>query len=99
MGIIYLEHKVKQGDGTSQLHSTNDKPARVWTNGTEEWFHDGKRHRTTGPAVVVNCNMSPVASSQNATFKYAYYLDDEPLTREAFVQQYEMTYLEEYKGI
>jgi hypothetical protein len=33
-----------------QLHR-EDGPARVWKDGTCEWYLNGRRHRNTGPAI------------------------------------------------
>jgi hypothetical protein len=37
-------------EGTNQLHRT-DGPAVEYSNGTREWWVDGKLHRTDGPAI------------------------------------------------
>lgn len=34
------------------LHNTNG-PARIWYDGTQEWFQNGQRHRLDGPAVML----------------------------------------------
>ena len=34
-----------------QLHRI-DGPARIWTDGSREWYLNGKRHRDDGPAVI-----------------------------------------------
>lgn len=38
-------------EGTKILHR-EDGPARVYKNGQEEWYINGKRHREGGPAFV-----------------------------------------------
>jgi len=36
------------------LHSINDKPALIWSDGDEAYYKNGKLHRENGPAVVFN---------------------------------------------
>ena len=35
-----------------QLHRTDGLPAVIYANGTQEWWVNGKRHRTDCPAVI-----------------------------------------------
>jgi len=41
-------------DGDFYHHSVNDEPASIWLidDKSHEWYKDGKRHRTTGPAII-----------------------------------------------
>jgi hypothetical protein len=48
------------GEDLIQLFSSSEKlphnpsgPARVWKDGTQEWFINGRRHRVDGPAVTL----------------------------------------------
>ena len=41
------EYRNQQG----LLHRT-DGPARVWPDGSQEWYCNGQRHRTDGPAGI-----------------------------------------------
>lgn len=48
---IYLNgdtHYIKSG----YPHRDDDKPASIYTNGHQEWWVDGFRHRPNGPAVI-----------------------------------------------
>ena len=37
-----------------ELHREDDKPARIWLDGTQEWYQHGKRHRNNDqPAFIV----------------------------------------------
>ena len=42
--IFYYKDKEKQ------IRHRADGPAKVWKNGDEEWWYDGKLHREDGPA-------------------------------------------------
>jgi len=35
-----------------KLHSINDEPATIYSNGAKIWFKEGKWHRETGPARI-----------------------------------------------
>jgi hypothetical protein len=53
---------VRDSDGNIQLtywadkdgdfHREGDRPAVLWADGSKEWYHHGKRHRISNPAVV-----------------------------------------------
>ena len=53
---LFVEYIInKNGTKYTKLfglfHSINDQPAKVWNNGTKEWYKEGKLHREDGPAV------------------------------------------------
>lgn len=35
-----------------QLHSIDDAPAIIYSNGDKYWYKEGKRHRENGPAFI-----------------------------------------------
>ena len=40
----------KNADG--KYHRCGDKPAIIYSDGTKEWWENGKRHRARGPAFI-----------------------------------------------
>lgn len=54
-------------------HSYDGQPARVWKDGSQEWFLNGERHRIDGPAVILS------------TGEEYYYLFNNLLTKEGHV--------------
>lgn len=43
-------NRIEYYNEKSQLHRI-DGPARIWNNGDESWWINGKRHREDGPAI------------------------------------------------
>jgi hypothetical protein len=39
-------------NNNNQFHREDDKPAVVFTNGTQYWYKNDKRHRENGPAII-----------------------------------------------
>ena len=43
-------------DDNLELHSFNDEPAIIMSDGTMVWYKHGKIHRESGPAVIFKNN-------------------------------------------
>lgn len=56
--IITRNHK-------GELHSVDDEPAYVGSNGNMFWFRNGVLHRVGLPAIILNC-------SDNGTCNYSW---------------------------
>ena len=79
----------------SDQHRTRNLPAFL-RNEDVFWKVDGRYHRTDGPASI------KVEHDNHHGGTYTileYYIDGNQMTKEQFVRWYEMTHLEEYKGI
>lgn len=61
-----------------------------------EWKANGMLHRTTNPATV-EIKLDNSGTAKNIV--NSYYIENKPMHRDEFVQWYEMTYLEEYRGL
>ena len=45
------QYKIKYLNKDGKLHRS-DGPARIWADGSKEWYINGKLHRTDGPARI-----------------------------------------------
>jgi len=59
-------YRVETSNDKDELHSFDDKPAIEHSDGTKEWYKEGKLHRLNGPAV-----------EWDSTFKWWYYEGEE----------------------
>ena len=91
---IKRKEHVKYVDHKGRLHRV-DGPARIYNNGTKQWYYKDKLHRKDGPALEYNDGRKawyingkrhredgPAVISR--TGSKTWWLDDVPLTKEEY---------------
>lgn len=91
-GKIYSNDKFDQYFMSHGLiHREDDKPAAIYYDGYQEWYCQDKIHRELGPATVF--------IKKDGNVWRSYWIHDQHLTREEFIQRYEFIFMKKYEGL